>query len=226
MKLQAPTQGLFRVASSAAFTLRRTAPVTHSSCTRFVSRFDAPGWGFVVASKLVLWSPVGAPAGVPGPRRNADDCDAGWFAPVATRRRPIFGALQAPSPWLAVSSRGDDPPEPPGWDAYPVGRQLRPWCVGPLAAPWSLGLMVCPDTSVGAAVCTFKQRCARLEGTHSPPEILTRAPTSGPETRPPRCRRVRRQPSRELPAAVRPAGHWPHTGPSPRAGGIPALGGR
>jgi hypothetical protein len=38
----------------------------------------------------VLWSPVGAPAGVPGPRRNADECDAGWFAPVATRRRPIF----------------------------------------------------------------------------------------------------------------------------------------
>ena len=39
---------------------------------------------------MVLWSPVGAPAGVPGPRRNADECDAGWFAPVATRRRPLL----------------------------------------------------------------------------------------------------------------------------------------
>jgi hypothetical protein len=44
----------------------------------------------VLACIAVLWSPVGAPAGVPGPRRNADECDAGWFAPVATRRRPIF----------------------------------------------------------------------------------------------------------------------------------------
>jgi hypothetical protein len=29
-------------------------------------------------------------AGVPGPRRNADECDAGWFAPVATRRRSML----------------------------------------------------------------------------------------------------------------------------------------
>ncbi len=32
----------------------------------------------------------GTVAGVPGPRRNADECDAGWFAPVATRRRPFL----------------------------------------------------------------------------------------------------------------------------------------
>ena len=98
---------------------------------------------------------------------------------VCPRSHPASPYLRRPSGAFASARsfpRGDDPPEPPGWDAYPVGRQLRPWCVGPLAAPWSLGLMVCPDTSVGAAVCTFKQRCARLEGTHSPPEILTRAP--------------------------------------------------
>src|SRR6266571_4319203 len=34
----------------------------------------------------------GTVAGVPGPRRSADECDAGWFAPVATRRRSIFSA--------------------------------------------------------------------------------------------------------------------------------------
>src|SRR5215470_3228035 len=61
----------------------------------------------------VLWSPVGAPAGVPGPRRNADECDAGWFAPVATRRRPIFVGLWPTSPWLAVLFRGDTPRTPP-----------------------------------------------------------------------------------------------------------------
>src|SRR5262245_5465622 len=60
----------------------------------------------------VLWSPVGAPAGVPGPRRNADECDAGWFAPVATRRRPIFAGLWPASPWLAVFFRGDTPRTP------------------------------------------------------------------------------------------------------------------
>ncbi len=32
----------------------------------------------------------GTVAGVPGPRRSADECDAGWFAPVATRRRSSF----------------------------------------------------------------------------------------------------------------------------------------
>ncbi len=32
----------------------------------------------------------GTIAGVPGPRRSADECDAGWFAPVATRRRPFY----------------------------------------------------------------------------------------------------------------------------------------
>src|SRR5215831_9241988 len=32
----------------------------------------------------------GTVAGVPGPRRSADERDAGWFAPVATRRRPFI----------------------------------------------------------------------------------------------------------------------------------------
>src|SRR5580693_10607177 len=60
-------------------------------------------------------------AGVPGPRRNADDRDAGWFAPVATRRRPNFAGLSGPaSLWLAVLARGDDPPDPPAWRS--VGR--------------------------------------------------------------------------------------------------------
>src|SRR6202167_2241070 len=55
-------------------------------------------------------------AGVPGPRRNADDRDAGWFAPVATRRRPIFAALLARlRGGLAVLFRGDAPPDPPAW---------------------------------------------------------------------------------------------------------------
>jgi hypothetical protein len=35
----------------------------------------------------------GTVAGVPGPRRSADDRDAGWFAPVATRRRPFYSCL-------------------------------------------------------------------------------------------------------------------------------------
>src|SRR5580704_3116806 len=68
-------------------------------------------------------------AGVPGPRRNADDRDAGWFAPVATRRRPIFAALCAASLWLAVLSRGGDPPEPPAR----LGRRCR---FSPLALCW------------------------------------------------------------------------------------------
>jgi hypothetical protein len=108
--------------------------------------------GIVVAFKPVLWSPVGAPAGVPGPRRNADDCDAGWFAPVATRRRPIFVAFQAPSPWLAVSPGGTilpggRPPGAPRWGVSrgrppltarsPGGLPLRPG--GPLGSPEPAG---------------------------------------------------------------------------------------
>src|SRR5580700_2077653 len=58
---------------------------------------------FGVTCLPVLWSPAGAPiAGVPGPRRSADECDAGWFAPVATRRRSMFGGLRPPSHRLAV----------------------------------------------------------------------------------------------------------------------------
>src|SRR5579859_873075 len=84
--------------------------------------------GFGVASKLVLWSPVGAPAGVPGPRRNADDCDAGWFAPVATRRRPMLGPLPGASPMARSIPRGDDPPNPPGVALCPApSRGPRRW---------------------------------------------------------------------------------------------------
>jgi hypothetical protein len=69
--------------------------------------------GFRCTMHMVLWSPVGAPAGVPGPRRNADECDAGWFAPVATRRRPN---LRRPLGLLRYGSRcfsGGIPPGPP-----------------------------------------------------------------------------------------------------------------
>ena len=38
----------------------------------------------------------GTVAGVPGPRRSADECDAGWFAPVATRRRSNSAACRLP----------------------------------------------------------------------------------------------------------------------------------
>src|SRR5436190_9653164 len=80
----------------------------------------------------VLWSPVGAPAGVPGPRRNADECDAGWFAPVATRRRPLLPDFQSASLWLAVFS-GGIPPGP----HVALPSRLRPhWSPTPgLAAP-------------------------------------------------------------------------------------------
>ena len=62
-------------------------------------------------------------AGVPGPRRNADDRDAGWFAPVATRRRPYSAAFQAASRGSQCSP-GDDPRTPRGaapWVRLAVG---------------------------------------------------------------------------------------------------------
>jgi hypothetical protein len=63
-------------------------------------------------------------AGVPGPRRNADDRDAGWFAPVATRRRPMLGACGA-SPGARSIFPGGRPPGPPGWPH--VGGGSRRW---------------------------------------------------------------------------------------------------
>jgi hypothetical protein len=73
---------------------------------------------FGVTFLPVLWSPAGAPiAGVPGPRRSADECDAGWFAPVATRRRSMFGVLRPPHQRLAVLHRGDTPRTPQLADA-------------------------------------------------------------------------------------------------------------
>src|ERR1035438_9975192 len=53
-------------------------------------------------------------AGVPGPRRNADERDAGWFAPVATRRRPKLAAFNGSSGVARNAFRGTNPASPPG----------------------------------------------------------------------------------------------------------------
>src|ERR1700733_11589125 len=45
----------------------------------------------------------GTVAGVPGPRRSADDRDAGWFAPVATRRRPFYCGDVIACRWCVIS---------------------------------------------------------------------------------------------------------------------------
>jgi hypothetical protein len=61
-------------------------------------------------------------AGVPGPRRSADECDAGWFAPVATRRRSSFsGKLLLPRgdrPRRAHARR-QPPGQRPGFAGWP-----------------------------------------------------------------------------------------------------------
>src|SRR5260370_39786155 len=41
-------------------------------------------------------------------------------------RSPLLGALQAPSPWLAVLARGDDPPEPPDAALRAAGASAPP----------------------------------------------------------------------------------------------------
>src|SRR5580658_8749724 len=70
---------------------------------------------FGVTFLPVLWSPAGAPtAGVPGPRRSADECDAGWFAPVATRRRSIFAVRWYRSRTLAGCTGTPQAPQSPG----------------------------------------------------------------------------------------------------------------
>src|SRR5437868_455047 len=72
-------------------------------------------------------------AGVPGPRRNADECDAGWFAPVATRRRLVLRAL---GPFAEGSQcfPGGIPPDPRSPYAQgPLGpRTPVALCSGPL----------------------------------------------------------------------------------------------
>ena len=95
----------------------------------------------------MLWSPVGAPAGVPGPRRNADDCDAGWFAPVATRRRAMLASL-GPRRGLAALS-GGRPPGTPRWDARPHHPSVAALVRGSRRGPWAAGLKVCLDMIVG-----------------------------------------------------------------------------
>ena len=130
-----------------AFRLRSATPLSTHIQSRNVLRVVCNAGGIVVASKLVLWSPVGAPAGVPGPRRNADDCDAGWFAPVATRRRSSsapFRRLRHGSQYLP----GGRPPGAPRWVPSPAGVHLRPrlWSAplrpgGPLAGPGTCQLL-------------------------------------------------------------------------------------
>jgi hypothetical protein len=99
---------------------------------------------FGVTFLPVLWSPAGAPiAGVPGPRRSADECDAGWFAPVATRRRFMFGGLRPPSRWLAVLPGG----RPPGAPRHAA--RLR-------STSRKLALWRTPTTEVSTAAASMK----------------------------------------------------------------------
>src|SRR5579859_165179 len=112
--------------------------------------------GYGVASNLVLWSPVGAPAGVPGPRRNADDCDAGWFAPVATRRRPMLRPF-GPSPGARSICPGGDPPEPPtgvaGWGDLAVSARGGDPPEPPLGCWLGRSRSICPGwRSSGAPI--------------------------------------------------------------------------
>src|SRR5215468_2641231 len=129
--------------------------------------------GFRSNMHMVLWSPVGAPAGVPGPRRNADECDAGWFAPVATRRRPMLVGFQLTSPWLAVFSRGDTPRT----SRSPCACGLATWGQG---AGWLRGLeglATCDVTSwVGWLRCLL---LPRLDGGHSG-RVLGEVARAGP----------------------------------------------
>jgi hypothetical protein len=80
-------------------------------------------------------------AGVPGPRRNADDRDAGWFAPVATRRRPIFAALCAASRGARGAFPGGRPPGPPAW--LPRRWRGSPLALVPVWAGVAVGLGPC-----------------------------------------------------------------------------------
>src|SRR5580658_3613137 len=88
-------------------------------------------------------------AGVPGPRRNADDRDAGWFAPVATRRRPIFAALCAASRVARGAFPGGRPPGPPAW--------LPRRCQGsPLAlCCWGLAVGLVAAAGLALALCCW-----------------------------------------------------------------------
>src|SRR5579859_1246831 len=129
--------------------------------------------GYGVASNLVLWSPVGAPAGVPGPRRNADDCDAGWFAPVATRRRPMLGPLPGASPMARSIPRGDDPPNPP----EPPYARPPP---GGLADGSQYPPGGRPPEPPGAALCPAPSRGPRRWLAVSPGGTTPRTPRSRP----------------------------------------------
>ena len=164
----------------------------------------------------MLWSPVGAPAGVPGPRRNADDCDAGWFAPVATRRRAMLASL-GPRRGLAALS-GGRPPGTPRWDARPHHPSVAALVRGSRRGPWAAGLKVCLDIIVGwlSVRSSSVMRGSKAPGSpgnsHACPQIKR-------GNWPPGCRRVCRQRTRKLPAAVRaggPTGRTQDPVPCPR----------
>lgn len=125
------------------------AQVTTGRRSRLLRAFLRPGCNWVLTHWVEFPCSIhigalvprrSATAGVPGPRRNADDCDAGWFAPVATRRRPVLRRFWRLSPWARSVSRGDDPPEPPLGPllALVLGVGLLLWASG-LVSVWTNG---------------------------------------------------------------------------------------
>jgi hypothetical protein len=121
---------------------------------------------FGVTFLPVLWSPAGAPiAGVPGPRRSADECDAGWFAPVATRRRSMLGVFIPSPPARSICPRG-----PPHHRCAPVRRHLRRLGGGTVRPPLALAAAreatACWRTPAGACVrvCLPRRNRWRVPG--------------------------------------------------------------
>jgi len=157
----------------------------------------------------VLWSPVGAPAGVPGPRRNADDCDAGWFAPVATRRRPVFAALGGFA--LARSScPGGRPPGAP--DVRPGGLTSPPFASpgGHIRPP---GGHIYPANAPGGHIPS----CKRPRRPHPPCNGLTSPTTCKSPRRPHPC------PAATFTLQTPPGGHIHPRRPHPRPAAASTL---
>jgi hypothetical protein len=101
----------------------------------------------------------GTVAGVPGPRRSADECDAGWFAPVATRRRPFF------SVGSATCGRAQSIPAIAG-PAYSV---LRNWAIAIAIIASPMTATIPSDSHPGTAhppqVSPGVSRCCATAGT-------------------------------------------------------------
>ena len=98
---------------------------------------------------------------------------------VCPRSHPASPYLRRPSgAFASVRSfpRGDDPRNPRMGRLPPLSVSHGPGAWLSFAALRTAGAYGLSGHECRATVCTFKQRCARLEGTHSPPEILTRAP--------------------------------------------------